>query len=148
MVCMDSIYLSGRRYFYFILRFKSNQLQKQYDEDKIKFFIDTAHDIRTPVTLIMAPLEDLGKQQELSVDAHQLLDMARNNTRKLHTLITQLLEFEKVDTHKKSITLEPVNLSELLVEECASFQALCDKNSCICIFHYQIRMYMPWQTDI
>lgn len=113
--------------FYFILRFKSNQLQKQYDEDKIKFFIDTAHDIRTPVTLIMAPLEDLGKQQELSVDAHQLLDMARNNTRKLHTLITQLLEFEKVDTHKKSITLEPVNLSELLVEECASFQALCDK---------------------
>lgn len=113
--------------FYFILRFKSNQLQKQYDEDKIKFFIDTAHDIRTPVTLIMAPLEDLGKQQELSVDARQLLDMARNNTRKLHTLITQLLEFEKVDTHKKSITLEPVNLSELLVEECASFQALCDK---------------------
>ena len=71
----------------------------------------------------MAPLEDLGKQQELSVDARQLLDMARNNTRKLHTLITQLLEFEKVDTHKKSITLEPVNLSELLVEECASFQA-------------------------
>lgn len=113
--------------FYFILRYKSNQLQKQYDEDKIKFFIDTAHDIRTPVTLIMAPLEDLDKQQGLAADARHLLDMARNNTRKLHTLITQLLEFEKVDTHKKSIKLKPVNLSELLVEECASFQALCDK---------------------
>ena len=96
----------------------------------------------------MAPLEDLGKQQELSVDAHQLLDMARNNTRKLHTLITQLLEFEKVDTHKKSITLEPVNLSELLVEECASFQALCDKKQ----LHLHISLpdqdVYAWQTDI
>ncbi|MCC8144319.1 MAG: hypothetical protein LUD02_08135 [Tannerellaceae bacterium] len=51
---MIYIYLTGA-VFYFILRYKSNQLQKKYDEDKIRFFIDTAHDIRTPVTLIMPP---------------------------------------------------------------------------------------------
>lgn len=113
--------------FYFILRYKSNQIQKKYDEDKIKFFIDTAHDIRTPVTLIMAPLEDLSKEEKLPQQAHYLLDMARNNTRKLYTLITQLLEFEKVDTHKKPISLKPVNISDLLTEECASFQSYCDK---------------------
>lgn len=113
--------------FYFILRYKSNQLQKKYDEDKIKFFIDTAHDIRTPVTLIMAPLEDLSKEQGLSDKVHYLLDMARNNTHKLHTLITQLLEFEKVDTHKKPIELRPTNINKLLTEECASFQSFCDK---------------------
>lgn len=49
--------------FYFILRYKSNQLQKRHNEDKIKFFVETAHDIRTPVTLIMAPLEDLSKKK-------------------------------------------------------------------------------------
>lgn len=113
--------------FYFILRYKSNQIQKKYDEDKIKFFIDTAHDIRTPVTLIMAPLEDLSKEEKLSQQAHYLLDMARNNTRKLYTLITQLLEFEKVDTHKKPIILQPVNMNEVLTEECASFQSYCNK---------------------
>ena len=113
--------------FYFILRYKSNQLQKQYDEDKIKFFIDTAHDIRTPVTLIMAPLEDLSKEKDLSTNAQHLIDMAHTSTRKLHTLITQLLEFEKMDAHRKNVKLETINISELLIEECASFQTLCDK---------------------
>ena len=113
--------------FYFILRFKSNQLQKQYDEDKIRFFIDTAHDIRTPVTLIMAPLEDLGKEKNLSEKARYFLELARNNTHKLHVLITQLLEFEKGDSHKQRLTLTPLNLNDILTEEIANFQSFCDR---------------------
>ncbi len=113
--------------FYFILRYKSNQLQKKYDEDKIRFFIDTAHDIRTPVTLIMAPLDDLSKEQGLSGKALSFLKLARSNTHKLNTLITQLLEFEKVDTHRQQLALTPVNLNDILAEEVASFQSFCDR---------------------
>ncbi|OJU54119.1 MAG: hybrid sensor histidine kinase/response regulator [Bacteroidales bacterium 45-6] len=113
--------------FFFILRFKSNQLQKQYDEDKIRFFIDTAHDIRTPVTLIMAPLDDLCKEKGLTDKARYFLELARNNTHKLYTLISQLLEFEKVDSHKQQLVLTPINLNDLLAEEIASFQPFCDK---------------------
>lgn len=113
--------------FYFIWQYKSNQLQKQYDEDKIRFFIDTAHDIRTPVTLIMAPLDDLGKEKGFSDKAHYLLELARSNTHKLYTLITQLLEFEKVDAHKQQLVLTPVNLNDILAEEISSFQSFCDR---------------------
>lgn len=113
--------------FYFILRYKSNQLQKQYDEDKIRFFIDTAHDIRTPVTLIMAPLDDLCKEKGLSDKAIYFLELARNNTHKLYTLISQLLEFEKVDTHKQQLILSPLNLNDILAEEITNFQAFCDR---------------------
>lgn len=113
--------------FYFILRYNSNRLQKIYNEDKVKFFINTAHDIRTPVTLIMAPLEDLSQEKELSSKSLYFLELARNNTQKLYTLITQLLEFEKVDTHKHQLILTTVNLNEILVEEVASFQSFCDK---------------------
>lgn len=113
--------------FYFILRYKSNQYQKRYNEDKIKFFVETAHDIRTPVTLIMAPLEDLSKENWVSSEVKYLLDTALNNTRKLYTLVTQLLEFEKIDTNKKTVALRPINVNDLLVKECASFQSLCDK---------------------
>ncbi|WP_321517899.1 two-component regulator propeller domain-containing protein [uncultured Bacteroides sp.] len=113
--------------FYFILRYKSNQIQKKYDEDKISFFINTAHDIRTPVTLVMAPLEDLCKEKGLSEKAQYFLKLARSNTRKLNTLITQLLEFEKVDTHKNQLVLTPLNLNDVLAEEVASFQSFCDK---------------------
>lgn len=113
--------------FYFILRYNSNRLQKKYDEDKIRFFIDTAHDIRTPVTLIMAPLEDLREEEGLSGKSLYFLELARNNTQKLYTLITQLLEFEKVDTYKQQLVLNPLSLNDILAEEAASFQPLCDK---------------------
>lgn len=112
---------------YFILRYNSNRLQKKYDEDKIRFFTDTAHDIRTPVTLIMAPLEDLSKEKGLSGKALYYLELARGNTQKLHTLVTQLLEFEKVDTHKQQLVLAPLNLNDIIEEEVASFEPFCEK---------------------
>lgn len=113
--------------FYFILRYKSNQLQKKYDEDKIRFFIDTAHDIRTPVTLIMAPLEDLNREQDLSDKARYYLNLAHESTRKLHSLITQLLEFEKVDAHKQSSSSVPLCLNEVLLKEVSVFRSFCEK---------------------
>ena len=47
---------------YFIWRFFANKMEKKHFSEKIQFFINTAHDIRTPVTLIMAPLSDLSKE--------------------------------------------------------------------------------------
>lgn len=111
---------------YFIFRYNSNKLQKKHDEDKIKFFINTAHDIRTPVTLIMAPLEDMGRVSGLSDKARYYLGMARNNTQKLHTLITQLLEFEKVDITRQKTSLYPMSLNNILAEEIVGFQSYCD----------------------
>lgn len=127
--------------FYFILRYKSNQLQKRHNEDKIRFFVETAHDIRTPVTLIMAPLEDLSKINGLSDEVCYLLETARYNTHKLHTLVTQLLEFEKIDSDRKSVVLKPVNVNDLLVKECVSFQSFCDKK------RLRIKMYLP-ENDV
>jgi signal transduction histidine kinase/ligand-binding sensor domain-containing protein/DNA-binding response OmpR family regulator len=111
---------------FFIFRYNSNKLQKKHDEDKIKFFINTAHDIRTPVTLIMAPLEDMGRVSGLSDKARYYLGMARNNTQKLHTLITQLLEFEKVDITRQKTSLYPMSLNSILAEEIVGFQSYCD----------------------
>ena len=112
---------------YFIFRYNSNRLQKKHDEDKIKFFINTAHDIRTPVTLIMAPLEDLNRETGLNDKARYYLQLARNNTQKLHSLISQLLEFEKVDLSRQKTTLYPLEINSILAEEMAHFQPYCEK---------------------
>ena len=112
---------------YYIFRYNSNRLQKNHNEDKIKFFINTAHNIRTPVTLIMAPLEDIGRTSELSEKGLYYLELARNNTKKLHSLITQLLEFEKVDITLQKTNLYPLTINKIVAEEMANFQPYCDK---------------------
>ena len=111
----------GAGVFYVALRFKSGQLQKRYDEDKIRFFVDTAHDIRTPVTLIMAPLEDLSKE-ELTDNARYYLDLARHNTAKLHDLVGQLMDFERMEQGKYTLHPLSVSMKEILMKEYANFQ--------------------------
>ncbi len=113
--------------FYFILRYKSYQLQKKYDEDKIRFFINTAHNIRTLVALIMAPLEDLCSEQNLPDKIRYRLNLAYESTCKLHTSIAHLLDFERIDIDKRPFSPVPVNLTDVLSKEISAFRSLCNK---------------------
>lgn len=79
------------------------------------------------MTLIMAPLEDLSKEQGLSEKARYYLNLAHEGTTKLYSLITQLLEFEKVDTNNQQLALVPLNLNAILSEEYSVFRPFCDK---------------------
>ena len=75
----------------------------------------------------MAPLEDLNREQDLSDKARYYLNLAHESTRKLHSLITQLLEFEKVDAHKPSSSSVPLCLNEVLLKEVSVFRSFCEK---------------------
>lgn len=112
---------------YFATRYKLYQLQKRHDDDKINFFINTSHDIRTPITLVMAPLEDMRNETDLPDKAKYLLNLANTNIRKLYSLTSQLLEFEKIGRDLNKTKLVSINLSEMLKEEVACFQTVCDK---------------------
>lgn len=112
---------------YFIVRYKWYQLRKEHDEDKIRFFINTAHDIRTPLSLVMSPIEELKAESGLSEKAHYLLDVAGSNIRKLNAVTAQLLDFEKIDSRKAKVYIEPINLNYLLSEELSCFSNVAEK---------------------
>lgn len=111
---------------YFIWRFFANKMEKKHFSEKIQFFINTAHDIRTPVTLIMAPLSDLSKEDGLSGEGKRYLQIARKNTEKLYNLITQLLDFQKIDTTHLTLQVAEYDLKSYLQEKVFSFQSLCE----------------------
>lgn len=112
---------------YLLIRYKWYQLRKRHDEDKIRFFINAAHDIKTPLSLIMAPIEELGKQENLQDHSRYLLDLAGSNIRKLNAVTAQLLDFEKIDTKNATVNSEPLNLNYFLSEEVSCFRNACDK---------------------
>ncbi|MEG1586006.1 MAG: response regulator, partial [Bacteroidales bacterium] len=114
---------------YFIFRYKWYQLQKSYHEEKIRFFINTAHDIRTPLTLATAPLEDLQNEDNLSSNATYLLNIARQNIHKLNSITSRFLEFEKIDSGNYRLKPVTIDLRNILREEVGCFQNLCDKKN-------------------
>lgn len=88
-------------------------LRKYYDE-KINFFVNTAHNIRTPLSLVLAPLVDLSKDSLLSEKSRVFLDMAQRNGNKLLKMVTELLDFQKVEQSAEQVRLQDIELPMLL----------------------------------
>jgi signal transduction histidine kinase/ligand-binding sensor domain-containing protein/DNA-binding response OmpR family regulator len=76
----------------------------EMDEMKLRFFTNVSHEFRTPLTLIMAPLERLMKH-ETNPAQSALLSLIHENANQLLTLVNQLLDFRKIDVRGVRIQL-------------------------------------------
>ena len=91
-------------------------------QEKIRFFIDIAHDLRTPVTLIKAPLSELESRETLSEYSKKLLAVASKNADKLFLLVSQLLDLQKVGLNKETVFLKKQNVYSYMHEKIISFR--------------------------
>jgi len=98
----------------FSLRFYINRLKQRHTEDKVRFFANTAHDIRTALTLIKAPIEELNKESNLSELGKHYLSLATDQARHLSSVATQLLDFQKVDIGKGQLSLNMIEIVGLV----------------------------------
>lgn len=88
------------------------QREKELFRSKITFFTQVAHEIKTPVSLIKAPLEQIVATGEWNAEVEENLEVIRKNTDRLTELIRQLLDFRKVDMdgYRLSFTCCDINL--------------------------------------
>ena len=98
--------------------------EKEIYEAKIDFFTNLAHEIKTPLTLIKGPIENLLEQvDEIPAIKEDIVLMDRN-TNRLITLVTQILDFRKVENKGFSVDLKKVNVTNLLKESYLNFSPL------------------------
>ena len=95
---------------YLSFNYYIERLKQQHTEDKIRFFTNTTHDIRTSLTLIKAPIEELTKELNLSEIGRYYLSLATEQAKRLSTVVTQLMDFQKVDIRKEQLTLRMVDI--------------------------------------
>ncbi len=81
---------------YWLWRYYSEKIKQRQVESRIRFFINMAHDIRTPLALISAPLNDL-RSEALSAKASRYVSLAQSNAAKLNAMVSQLLDFHKAE---------------------------------------------------
>jgi len=105
-----------------LLRIIILRKQRKVSDEKIHFFINTAHDIRTPLTLIKAPLEELREKEELSKEGISNMNTALRNVNALLRLTTNLINFERADVYSSELYISEHELNTFMNEIYGAFQ--------------------------
>ncbi|HOL00010.1 MAG TPA: two-component regulator propeller domain-containing protein [Paludibacteraceae bacterium] len=99
--------------------------EKELYESKIDFFTNVAHEIRTPLSLIKAPLDQILRNDETVIaDVKDNLKVMSKNTDRLMDLTNQLLDFRKTEAELYKLKEKRINLSELMKETFDRFTPL------------------------
>ncbi len=100
----------------------NSERQKELYQSKLEFFTRISHEIRTPLTLIFAPLERLiASTRNDELLNKQLVNM-KTNTERLLRLISELLDFRKIDTGNLKLELKTVKLNIYALQIYESFK--------------------------
>lgn len=100
--------------------------EKEMYESKIDFFTKIAHEIRTPLTLIKAPMEKIMNNISQVPRVEKYLLVMDKNTNRLLELTNQLLDFRKIESGEFSLHKDHINISELFQNIYASFIPLAE----------------------
>jgi signal transduction histidine kinase/ligand-binding sensor domain-containing protein len=118
---------------YYVVRsyHKRAQIKKEKEiyEAKFNFFTNVAHEIRTPLTLIKGPVDNLLEKIDELPAIKEDVTMMERNTNRLMTLITQILDFRQTEAKGFSLDFSKVNITQLLQEAWVSFQPLAKKRN-------------------
>lgn len=105
-----------------INRLEENK-EKEIHEARIKFFTMIAHEIRTPVSLIIGPLEKIMKSSlALPAAVRDDLNIIDRNSQRLLSLVNQLLDFRKVEQKDVKMRFASHNICRLLKAVCERFE--------------------------
>lgn len=130
------LFISCSVYTFWYFRQRSNRLHRRQVEKfeqekereiyhaKIDFFTNVAHEIRTPLTLIKGPLENIILKKNLDHETREDLTIMQQNTERLLNLTNQLLDFRKVESQGYRLNFAECDITDVLKETYTRFSTL------------------------
>ncbi len=101
-----------------------NQREHEFYNHKIEFFTTMAHEIRTPLSLIIAPLEKLMHAENWKPEIKEQLTIMDENSNRLLNLVNQLLDFRRIESDIYTIRIEEVDLISFIHSLYSRFSAI------------------------
>ena len=97
----------------------------QLDQAKTAFFSNVSHEFRTPLTLMLGPLEDtLAHSQELPAEDRERLDVVHRNSLRLLKLVNTLLDFSRIEAGRIESSYEPTGLAHFTADLASAFRSV------------------------
>ncbi|WP_181919667.1 ATP-binding protein [Alkalilimnicola ehrlichii] len=100
---------------------------EELDRAKTTFFHNISHEFRTPLTLLMSPIEELRKNPDRGADPYrlELVDIAYRNGQRLLRLVNDLLDFSRIEAGRTQACFQPVDLAEFTAGLASQLQSAC-----------------------
>ena len=111
-----------------ILLYIRQRQKADLNEEKIKFFVDISHELRSPLTLIKSPLDKLLRTSHEPNVTRALRNM-ENNTNRLLNLVNQILSIRKIEKGQMSLHYAETNIADFVENICHDYDYLLEKRN-------------------
>ena len=101
----------------------------ELDRAKTAFFSNVSHEFRTPLTLMLGPVEDLlaCSRTDLTPAAASQLELVRRNGLRLLRLVNTLLDFSRIEAGRVRAFFQPTDLASLTADVASNFRSACER---------------------
>src|SRR5262249_25786471 len=101
----------------------------ELDRAKTAFFSNVSHEFRTPLTLMLGPVEDAlaAPAEPLPPRQRERLETAHRSSLRLLKLVNTLLDFSRIEAGRVQAVYEPTDLAALTAELASNFRSACEK---------------------
>ena len=97
-------------------------------QQKLSFFTNISHDLRTPLTLIIGPLEEMLASGDIEQNLQKKLIRMHKNGQMLLNMVNQILNFRKAENNTLDLRLEQIDLNAFVRNTCSQFYELAQAN--------------------
>lgn len=97
------------------------------DRAKTTFFSNVSHEFRTPLTLMLAPIQDMLAAPPGAPIEHAAVDLLQRNALRLLKLVNTLLEFSRIEARRVEVVFEPVDLAAFTTGLASNFRAAIER---------------------
>jgi PAS domain S-box-containing protein len=99
----------------------------ELDRAKTAFFSNVSHEFRTPLTLLLGPLEDTLAEHGLGTEQRERLELAHRNSLRLLKLVNALLDFSRIEANRIRGSYEPTDLAAFTAELVSAFHSAVER---------------------
>ena len=125
-----------------IERLKVKQ-QEELSQSKMQFFTNISHEFRTPLTLIIGPLEQM-QALEKDQERHRLYQIMLRHANRLLLLINQILDLRKAEKGKMKITVQQISLIPFVNDRLSLFTDLAKRKKIALLYNYNPNDILIW----
>jgi signal transduction histidine kinase len=107
----------------------------ELDRAKTAFFSNVSHEFRTPLTLILGPIEDLLAAPAIGPAEREQVALVHRNSLRLLKLVNTLLDFSRLEAGRLDASFEPTNLAGLTADLASAFRSAIERAGMELVVH-------------